>query len=72
MTNWLKRLFRRAPPIRLAGVLYVGTTDESRIAFGHDSYATDWDIAQAAPSEAAHEAARIEYRFLGITGMEDE
>lgn len=33
---------------------------------------TDWDIAQAAASEPEHEPGRIEYRFLGITGMEDE
>jgi len=33
---------------------------------------TDWDVAEAATSEPAHEPGRIEYRFLGITGMEDE
>jgi hypothetical protein len=34
---------------------------------------TDWDVAEAAvQSESAREPGRIEYRFLGITGMEDE
>jgi hypothetical protein len=34
---------------------------------------TDWNVAQAAvQSEPAHEPGHIEYRFLGITGMEDE
>jgi hypothetical protein len=31
-----------------------------------------WDVGQAAASDAAHEPGHIEYRFLGITGMEDE
>lgn len=72
MIRWLKRLFasreirgyqplpttRRAPPPMPA-------TKPVRDF-------TDWDVAQAATIEPAHEPGRIEYRFLGITGMEDE
>ncbi|HEX7906843.1 MAG TPA: hypothetical protein VF534_01955 [Paraburkholderia sp.] len=74
LIRWLKRLFaplprelcgyrphlppRRAPPPMPA-------TKPARDF-------TDWDVAQAATSEPAHEPGRIEYRFLGITGMEDE
>jgi hypothetical protein len=62
MIRWLKEFLRHSREI-----------DTVARAFDSPPCATDWDVAEAAePSEPAHEPGRIEYRFLGTTGMEDE
>lgn len=74
----------KAPPCPGAGVYEVpGRTQDFRALFGPMSLDADrmrslsvrtpardadfWDIANHEP-----EAGRVEYRFLGITGFEDE
>lgn len=38
-----------------------------------ESVVTDWDVAQAFEKpELEPEAGRVEYRFLGVTGFEED
>lgn len=39
-------------------------------AFDSPPCATDWDVAEAATRETAHEPGGIDYKFLGVTGEE--
>lgn len=59
MIRWLKEFFRHSREIN----------DIAR-AFDSPPCTTDWDVAEAATSEPAHEPGRIDYKFLGVTGEE--
>lgn len=79
MIRWLREFFRRAREINDVARAFDAhggsdapkLTDSERVDKRSRDF-TDWDVAEAAMSDPEPERGHVEYRFLGITGMEDE
>lgn len=72
LIRWLKRLFAKLAIRGYQPLPSIRNAPPPMPEIKPPRDFTDWDIAQATASEPTHEPGHIEYRFLGITGMEDE